>query len=29
MFIGSINLYMRCVLESAGSQWRGKDVYVP
>ena len=28
MFIGSINRYMRCVLESAASQWRGLDVYV-
>ena len=28
MFIGSINRYMRCVLESAASQWRGQDIYV-
>jgi hypothetical protein len=28
MFIGSVNRYMRCVLESAASQWRGQDIYV-
>ena len=28
MFIGSINRYMRVVLESAASQWRGQDIYV-
>ena len=28
MFIGSINRYMRFVLELAASQWRGHDVYV-
>ena len=28
MFIGSINRYMRCVLESAAGQWKGLPVYV-
>ena len=28
MFIGSINRYMRAVLESAASRWRGLPVYV-
>ncbi|MBI5725029.1 MAG: hypothetical protein HZA50_13795 [Planctomycetes bacterium] len=28
MFIGSINRYMRAVLETAGAQWKGLPVYV-
>jgi len=28
MFIGSINRYMRCVLESAAVNWRGSPVYI-
>jgi hypothetical protein len=28
MFIGSINRYMRAVLEQAASQWKGLPVYV-
>jgi hypothetical protein len=28
MFIGSINRYMRAVLEQAAGQWKGLPVYV-
>jgi hypothetical protein len=28
MFIGSINRYMRAVLETAAGQWKGLPVYV-